>query len=67
MSKRMNDDDYTYLEWVTSMRQWVNLYFDQEVARISHDREDERPWELINKVRTVIKKFESQIPDDITE
>lgn len=66
MSKRP-DDDYTYLEWVTCMRQWVNLYFDKEVTRISHDSGDERPRELIKKVKTVIEKFESQIPDDITE
>ena len=38
MSKR-TDDEYTYLEWVTGMRQLMNMYFDNEVIRIAHDDE----------------------------
>ena len=66
MSKR-SDDEYTYLEWVTGIRMSVNTYCDLEVMRISHDEGDEKPRELIQKIKRMIKKYESQIPDDIQD
>lgn len=66
MSKR-NDDEYTYLEWVTGIRMTINMYCDQEIMRISHDDEDEKPRELIRKINRMIKRYESQIPDDMKD
>lgn len=63
MSKR-TDDEYTYLEWVTDMRQLMNMYFDNEVIRIAHDDESENPVELISNLNMVINRFKKQIPDE---
>jgi hypothetical protein len=64
MSKR-TDDEYTYLEWITGMRQLVNMYFDKEIIKIAHDDELENPVELISNLNKVIAKFKNQIPDDM--
>lgn len=63
MIKR-TDDEYTYLEWVTGMRQLMNMYFDKEVVRIAHDDVSERPVELISNLKKVIEQFKKQIPDE---
>lgn len=58
-----SEDEYTYLEWVTAIRSSVSIVCDLEIMRISHNEEDERPWELINKIKRFIDNFEKQIPD----
>lgn len=66
MSKR-SKEDYTYLEWITCMRQRINISVDQEVVKISHDDGAEQSRTLIEKIKKHIEKFESQIPDDIAK
>lgn len=66
MCKR-NDDEYTYLDWVTVLRNSVNTLCDLEVMRISHDSSDERPREFIRKIKMMVDKHESQIPDDMKD
>lgn len=58
-----SEDEYTYLEWVTAIRSSVSIVCDLEIMRISHNEEDERPRELINKIKRFIDDFEKQIPD----
>lgn len=58
-------EEYTYLEWLINIRFAVNTYIDSEIMRISHDDSDERPWEIIGKIKKTINKAESQIPDDM--
>ncbi|GEA35099.1 hypothetical protein [Enterocloster clostridioformis] len=58
-------EEYTYLEWLTSIRFAVNTYIDHEIMRISHDDSDEQPKEIIGKIKSAIDKAESQIPDDM--
>lgn len=58
-----SEDEYTYLEWVTAIRSSVSIVCDLEIMRISHNEEDERPRELINKIKRFIANFEKQIPD----
>lgn len=58
-----SEDEYTYLEWVTAIRSSVSIVCDLEIMRISHNEEDERPRELINKIKRFIDNFEKQIPD----
>lgn len=58
-----SEDEYNYLEWVTAIRSSVSIVCDLEIMRISHNEEDERPWELINKIKRFIDNFEKQIPD----
>lgn len=66
MGKR-SKDEYTYLEWITGLRNYVNTACDLEVIRISHDDTDERPREFMRKIKMMIDKHESQIPDDIND
>lgn len=58
-----SEDEYTYLEGVTAIRSSVSIVCDLEIMRISHNEEDERPRELINKIKRFIDNFEKQIPD----
>lgn len=58
-------DEYTYLEWLTSIRFAVNTYIDHEIMRISHDDSDEQPRAVMDKIKKAIEKAESQIPDDM--
>ena len=60
---KRSEDEYTYLEWDTAIRSSIDIVCDLEIMRISHDDEDERPWELINKIKNFIVSFEKQIPD----
>ena len=60
-------DDYTYLEWVTGIRSTVNIFCDLEIMRISHDDSDERPRELIDKLRRHLEQYEKQIPDEMED
>lgn len=66
MSKH-SDDEYTYLEWITVLRNYVNTLCDLEVMRISHDDEDERPRAFIRNIKMMVERLESQIPDNIKD
>ena len=66
MSKR-NEDEYNYLEWVIGIMMSVDTYCEQEIMRISHNEEDERPIELIDKIQKAIDSYKNQIPDDLRE
>jgi len=59
------DSDYTYLEWITGLRMSVNTTCDLEIMRISHDDDDERPWEFIKKIQSYVEHYKKQIPDDL--
>lgn len=59
------DSDYTYLEWITGLRRSVNTTCDLEIMRISHDDDDERPWEFIKKIQSYVEYYKKQIPDDL--
>lgn len=58
-------EEYTYLEWLTSIRFAVNTYIDHEIMRISHDDSDEQPREIMDRIKSAIDRAESQIPDDM--
>lgn len=61
-----DEDDYTYLEWITYIRMFIDMACDAEIRRISHNSFDERPHALINTIQKCINKFENEIPDEIT-
>ena len=68
-------EEYTYLEWLTSIRFAVNTFIDHEIMRISHDfheimrishdDSDEQPREIMDRIKSAIARAESQIPDDM--
>ena len=58
-------EEYTYLEWLTSVRFAVSTYIDHEIMRISHDDSDEQPREIMDRIKSAIARAESQIPDDM--
>ena len=58
-------EEYTYLEWLTSIRFAVNTFIDHEIMRISHDDSDEQPRAVMDKIKKAIEKAESQISEDM--
>lgn len=60
--KIRDNEEYTYLEWITGIMMSVEQFCQSEIMRYSHD-DEEKPEELIENIEMAIRKFKSQIPE----